>query len=148
MTDTAHELVARFSPRSRSVLDWAKEEQRSSKQDEVTAEHLLLGILRDGGAAAHVLESNGVTEDEARSFVAEALWDEEPDYTQLRLSGEVRQIIEAAVQRAGDAQIDPEQLLFGITTAGFDTTSRLLYALGADRAQLKAAIEAELDTTS
>jgi ATP-dependent Clp protease ATP-binding subunit ClpA len=144
MTDTAQELVARLSDRSRSVLDAAKEEQRNSKQDEVTAEHLLLGILRVGGKAADVLEANGVTEDEARSFVAEALWDEEPDYAQLRLSNEVTQILEAATKQAGEAPVEPEHLLYGITAAGFDTTSRLLYALGADRAKLKADITAEL----
>ena len=72
MSDTAQELVAPLSPRSSSVLDMAREEQRVSKQDEVTAEHLLLGILREGGRAAKVLEANGVSEEEARSFVAVA----------------------------------------------------------------------------
>jgi len=147
MTETAEQLVARLSARSTTVLDMAKEEQRNSKQDEVTAEHLLLGILREGATAAKVLEANGVTEEEARSFVAEALWDEEPDYTQLRLSGEVQQILESASSQAGDAKVEPEHILYGITAAGFDTTSRLLYALGADRAKLKADITAELDAS-
>jgi hypothetical protein len=44
--------------------------------------------------------------------------------------------------------VEPEHILYGITAAGFDTTSRLLYALGADRAKLKADITAELDATS
>ena len=147
MTETAEQLVARLSARSTAVLDMAKEEQRNSKQDEVTAEHLLLGILREGATAAKVLEANGVTEEEARSFVAEALWDEEPDYKQLRLSGEATQILEAASVQAGDAKVEPEHVLYGITAAGFDTTSRLLYALGADRAKLKADITAELDAS-
>jgi ATP-dependent Clp protease ATP-binding subunit ClpC len=148
MTETAEQLVARLSARSTSVLDMAKEEQRHSKQDEVTAEHLLLGMLREGATAAKVLEANGVTEEEARSFVAEALWDEEPDYAELRLSGEVTQVLEAASTQAGDTKVEPEHILYGITAAGFDTTSRLLYALGADRAKLKAEITAELDATS
>jgi ATP-dependent Clp protease ATP-binding subunit ClpC len=144
----ATQLVSRFSARSTSVLDMAKEEQRSSKQDEITAEHLLLGILRENGPAARVLEANGVTEEEARSFVAEALWDEEPDYSQLRLSAEVQKVLEAAGAEAGDAAVEPEHLLYGITAAGFDSASRLLYALGADRAQLKAAIVAELGSAA
>jgi ATP-dependent Clp protease ATP-binding subunit ClpC len=149
MTETTPEqLVARLSARSTAVLDMAKEEQRNSKQDEVTAEHLLLGILREGATAAKVLEANGVTEEEARSFVAEALWDEEPDYSKLRLSGEVTQILEAASVQAGDAKVEPEHVLYGITAAGFDTTSRLLYALGADRAKLKTDIVAALDATA
>jgi ATP-dependent Clp protease ATP-binding subunit ClpC len=148
VTDPSQQLMTRLAPRSTSVLAMAREEQRHSKQDEVTAEHLLLGILREGAAAAKVLEANGVTEEEARSFVAEALWDQEPDYTQLRLSGEVQQILESASAQAGDAKVEPEHILYGITAAGFDTTSRLLYALGADRAKLKADITAELDATA
>ena len=147
MTDLSQDLASRLTPRSASVLDMAKDEQRSSKQDELTAEHLLLGILREKGKAAEVLEQNGVTEEQARSFVAEALWDDEPDYSQLRLSSEVTQIVEASFAEAdkrGQAQIEPELLLYGITVAGFDTTSRLLYALGADRATLKTEIAAEL----
>ena len=127
------DLTARLAPRCASVLEMAQEEQRSSKQEEVTAEHLLLGILREKGKAAEVLEQNGVTEEQARSFVAEALWDEEPDYSQLRLSNEVTQIMEATFTEAdklGQAKIEPELLLYGITLAGFDTTSRLLYAPG------------------
>jgi ATP-dependent Clp protease ATP-binding subunit ClpC len=148
VTDLSQALISRLAPRSTSVLDMAREEQRRSKQDAVTAEHLLLGILREGATAAKVLEANGVTEEEARSFVAEALWDEEPDYSQLRLSGEVTQILEAASTQAGDAKVEPEHILYGITAAGFDTTSRLLYALGADRAKLKADILAELGASA
>jgi ATP-dependent Clp protease ATP-binding subunit ClpC len=148
VTDLSQALISRLAPRSMSVLDMAKEEQRRSKQHEVTAEHLLLGILREGATAANVLEANGVTEEEARSFVAEALWDEEPDYSQLRMSGEVTQILEAASTQAGDAKVEPEHILYGITAAGFDTTSRLLYALGANRAKLKADILAELGASA
>jgi ATP-dependent Clp protease ATP-binding subunit ClpA len=147
VTDLSQDLMSRLAPRSASVLDMAQEEQRSSKQDELTAEHLLLGILREKGKAAEVLEQNGVTEEQARSFVAEALWDEEPDYSALHLSSEVAQIVEASfaeADRLGQAQVEPEVLLYGITVAGFDTTSRLLYALGADRATLKCEIAAEL----
>jgi ATP-dependent Clp protease ATP-binding subunit ClpC len=143
VADLSHDLMSRLGPRSASVLDMAKDEQRSSKQDELTAEHLILGLLREQGAAAKVLEQHGITEEEARSFVAEALWDEEPDYSTLRLSSEVNQIVEASfaeADRLGQAQLEPEVLLYGITVAGFDTTSRLLYALGADRQQLKAEI--------
>jgi ATP-dependent Clp protease ATP-binding subunit ClpC len=148
VTDLSQALISRLAPRSTSVLDMAREEQRRSKQDAVTAEHLLLGILREGATAAKVLEANGVTEEEARSFVAEALWDEEPDYSQLRMSGEVTQILEAASTQAGDAKVEPEHILYGITAAGFDTTSRLLYALGANRAKLKADILAELGASA
>jgi ATP-dependent Clp protease ATP-binding subunit ClpA len=147
VTDLSQDLIGRLAPRTASVLDMAKDEQRSSKQDELTAEHLILGLLREKGKAAEVLEENGVTEEQARSFVAEALWDEEPDYSTLRLSSEVAQIVEATfveADRLGQAKIEPELLLYGITVAGFDTTSRLLYALGADRATLKAQIAEQL----
>jgi ATP-dependent Clp protease ATP-binding subunit ClpA len=147
VTDLSQDLMGRLAPRTAAVLEMAKDEQRSSKQEEVTAEHLLLGLLREKGRAAEVLEANGVTEEQARSFVAEALWDEEPDYSQLHLSNEVTQIMEASfteADRLGQAKIEPELLLWAITAAGFDTTSRLLYALGADRATLKSEIAAEL----
>ena len=51
--------MGRLAPRTASVLAMAQEEQRSSKQEDVTAEHLILGLLREKGKAAEVLEANG-----------------------------------------------------------------------------------------
>ena len=148
MPELIDDLMNRLTPRSASVFEMAREELKLSKQDELTAEHVMLGLLREQGPAAKVLEEQGISEDEARSFVAEALWDEEPDYSQLRFSREMMQIMDASiteVEARGGRSLEPEHLLLGITLAGHDSASRLLYALGADRAALKQGIVDELD---
>ncbi len=55
---------------ARTVLDLAEQEAEASHAPEVGAEHLLLGLLREGGGiAAGVLESFGVALDAARSQI-------------------------------------------------------------------------------
>ncbi|HEY7347297.1 MAG TPA: ATP-dependent Clp protease ATP-binding subunit [Ktedonobacterales bacterium] len=55
---------------ARAVLDLAEQEAQESHAPEVGAEHLLLGLLREGGGiAAGVLESFGIALDSARSQI-------------------------------------------------------------------------------
>jgi ATP-dependent Clp protease ATP-binding subunit ClpA len=57
-----------FTPRSKKVIELAKDEAQSMKHHYVGIEHLLLGIVREGeGIAAGVLERMGVTMEKVRT---------------------------------------------------------------------------------
>jgi ATP-dependent Clp protease ATP-binding subunit ClpC len=50
-------LALRLAPRTRRMLELAAEEARQIRSPSVGTEHLLLGVLREGGDSATVLES-------------------------------------------------------------------------------------------
>ena len=63
-----------FTPRSKKVIEHAKDEAQSMKHHYVGIEHLLLGIVREGeGIAAGVLEQMGVTMERVRTETIKVL---------------------------------------------------------------------------
>lgn len=52
-----------ISPRSKSVLDHAFQEAEQMKDEYVSLEHIVLGILEEGGEAAKILSAAGMTRD-------------------------------------------------------------------------------------
>jgi ATP-dependent Clp protease ATP-binding subunit ClpA len=63
-----------LTPRAKKVMELAVEEARRLKHHDVGAEHLLLGLVREGeGVAAKVLESFGVSRDLVRAQVVSLL---------------------------------------------------------------------------
>ncbi len=63
-----------FTPRSKKVIELAKDEAQSMKHHYVGIEHLLLGIVREGeGIAAGVLEQMGVTMERVRTETIKVL---------------------------------------------------------------------------
>lgn len=68
--DTESGFFALYTQRSRHAIVLAQEEARSMAHRYIGAEHLLLGLLREGGGVAHrVLDSLGITLEDARSRV-------------------------------------------------------------------------------
>ncbi len=69
-----------LSPRTRKVIELAIDEARRLGQATVGAEHILLGLVREGqGIASGVLESLGVTMDKVRQQVLATLGQPSPD---------------------------------------------------------------------
>ena len=58
-----------LTPHAKRVIELAIDECRYQKVSIIGTEHLLLGILREGGVAAGVLQSLGVTVEKARAEV-------------------------------------------------------------------------------
>jgi len=58
-----------FTPRSKKVLELALDEARQLNHEYVGPEHILLGLIREGGIAAGVFESLGVHLEKARNAV-------------------------------------------------------------------------------
>jgi RNA polymerase sigma factor (sigma-70 family) len=66
MHEPANEPVTTYTEQGQRVLDLAKEEARSFNHHSIGAEHLLLGILREGSAAAPLIE-RGTTLEHVRA---------------------------------------------------------------------------------
>jgi ATP-dependent Clp protease ATP-binding subunit ClpC len=67
-------MLERFTERARRVLVLATEEARGRRHETVGPEHLLMGILRDGGDfAVHSLEQLGVSPETLRAEVERVL---------------------------------------------------------------------------
>ena len=65
---------APFTPKANAVIKFAISEAQEMNHSYVGTEHILLGILREGeGVAARVLESLGISYDEAKKLVLEEL---------------------------------------------------------------------------
>ncbi len=52
-----------ISGRTKRVLDYALDYLEEFKDEYISVEHLLLGIVKEGGVSAKILEKNGVTKD-------------------------------------------------------------------------------------
>ncbi|KJS61247.1 Clp protease N-terminal domain-containing protein [Streptomyces rubellomurinus] len=65
---------SRFTPRARNVVMASQEEARAAGNAEITAEHLLVGLLAEPeGIAVKALAAQGVTPEAVRTAVAAAL---------------------------------------------------------------------------
>lgn len=64
----------RFGPRAKTVLELALREALALRQNQIGAEHILLGLLREGdGLAARILASSGVDLQQLRRAILGAL---------------------------------------------------------------------------
>jgi ATP-dependent Clp protease ATP-binding subunit ClpC len=144
------ELGVRMGERGRAVLSLACVEVVRSNHHELGAEHLIVGMLEEGGAAAQLLGEHGLTLDGARSQIAEALWEEGEQSSTIKLTSEAWNIVATAAEAAGmrgNLDIEPEHLAYGLACAGFEITSRVLHMVGVDRASLLADSERLLNKT-
>ena len=67
-------MFERFTDRARRVVALAQREARTLGHNYIGTEHILLGLIREGGGAAQVLAAAGVDHDRARQQVIELLF--------------------------------------------------------------------------
>lgn len=150
-----------LTPRSHSVLDYAREEARKRNQGFVGTEHLLLGLVREGqGIAAGVLESLGVNLGRLRASLegtdvsSVSISSSAVAQGQRRSSGRLTTFDEHArkalalaqeeAQRLQHAFITPEHLLLGLLRLNQGGAVLVLKHLNADTASMRAHIEERL----
>jgi ATP-dependent Clp protease ATP-binding subunit ClpC len=129
--------------RSRDALAHAGEEAVRSKHTEIGAEHLIAGVVAEGGAGAKLLAKQGLTLEDVRLQVSEALATGGGD-GELGLTAEAHAILQVAAEAAGirgRQTMAPEHILYGVACAGFESTSRMLQALRLDRQALLKDVE-------
>jgi hypothetical protein len=76
--EPVNEPVTTYTEQGQRVLDLAKEEALSFNHHDVGAEHLLLGILREGSAAAPLVEQ-GTTHERVRAGLLFLVGKGQPD---------------------------------------------------------------------
>jgi excisionase family DNA binding protein len=126
----------RFTQRARKALDLSTEEARMLQHGYVGTEHLLLGLLREGGGiAARGLHNLGIELDQARLQVEQIIGRGEPGglIQQPGLTPRAKKTIELAVDEArklGHHYLGTEHLLMGIVREGEGLACEVLKKLG------------------
>ncbi|SRR5579884_1523128 len=126
----------RFTQRARKALDLSGEEARRLQHSYIGTEHLLLGLLREGGGiAARGLRNLGVELEQARLRVEQITGVGEPGNVvqQPGLTPRAKKTIELAVDEArklGHHYLGTEHLLMGIVREGEGLACEVLKMLG------------------
>jgi hypothetical protein len=92
----------KFTRGSRIVLDLAAKEAQRLGHQQITTDHLLLGLLLEcDGVAAHVLQARGVNSDEVRARILDHMGSAAPgEATLIGLSPDAKRSIELSVAEA------------------------------------------------
>ena len=141
------DLGVRIGERGKVVLSLACVEMDRSNHRELGAEHVIVGVLEEGGPAATVLVEHGMTLDETRAQIAEALWEAGDPVREVEFTSEATNILATAAEAAGmrgHPAIEPEPMTSGFACSGFEITSRVLHTAGVDRPELLRASESLL----
>jgi Clp amino terminal domain, pathogenicity island component len=138
-------VFERFTERARQVVVLAQDEARALKHNYIGTEHLLLGLLREEeGAAAHVLQTFGVTLDEAREQVARVVGrGDEPAVGQIPFTPHAKRVLELSLREAlslGHDYIDTEHVLLGLIREGEGVGSQVLGDFGVDLETVREAV--------
>ena len=133
-------MFERFTDRARRVIVLAQQEARLLGHGYIGTEHLLLGLLADGGGtAAQALESLGVTLDAAREQVREMVGEGQRPQTQpghIPFTPPAKKVLELSLREAlnlGDDHIGTEHLLLGLLAEADGVGAQVVARLGASR---------------
>ncbi len=135
-------MFEKFTDRARRVIVLAQEEARMLRHNYIGTEHILLGVLHEGGGVAgSALDSLGVTLEAARERVVAIVGRGED-----QLSGHIpftprsKKVLELSLREAlnlGHTYIGPEHILLGLIREGEGVATHVLRDLGvsAERAR-------------
>lgn len=143
-------MLERFSDGAHRIVTLAKGEARRLGHPHIGTEHLLLGIVADGGsAAARALVASGAILDACRDKVAEAVAipGRVSDAGDLEFTDRARRALERASRlslRRSDERVDTEHLLLSLLDVE-GTAGQVLRGLAVDLAGLRAAVAASAD---
>jgi hypothetical protein len=143
----------KFSQRARAVLALTNEEAQRFNHNYIGAEHLLLGLVREGdGVAAKMLRNLGVDVAKVRSAVEFIIGrDNRAAMGAIGLTPRARTVIELAVdeaRRLGHHYIGTEHLLLGMVREGEGIAAGVLQSLGVDLEQVRQQTVLELSQGS
>jgi plasmid stability protein len=135
----------RFAKEARRAVVAAQDEVRALRHAEVGSEHLLLGLLREGGELAATVAKPplGIRIDDVRKRVSELRPPGEPPVGQIPFTTEAKQALEAALREAlalRHRPIGAKHVLLGIAAVEESAGARILRDLGADREALRAVL--------
>jgi ATP-dependent Clp protease ATP-binding subunit ClpA len=128
-------LFRRFTPRARHALQLAEQAARDASQRSLGTEHLLLGVLTEGGnLALGVLESLDVEPDDLRAELAASMG---PAVARSKGRPRFTPLAKAALERAtkealglGHNYIGCEHLLLGLLATEEGLASKVMRRMG------------------
>jgi ATP-dependent Clp protease ATP-binding subunit ClpA len=123
-------MFERFTEHARQVVILAQEEARTLRHNYIGTEHLLLGLLREGGAAAGALDGFDVTLEEVQAQVARIVGQGDEVATgQIPFTPRAKKVLELSLREAlrkGNDDIGPEHILLGLVAEGEGVAARIL----------------------
>ncbi len=132
-------MFERFKDRARRVLVLGQEEARMLNHDYFGTEHILVGLIREGGGVAEkALEASNVHLDDVREQVLAIVGVGEG---QLASNGSIpftthaKSVLEFSLSESlmlGHEYIDTEHILLGLIRGGEGVAVQLLVRLGVD----------------
>src|SRR2546421_9053946 len=135
----------RFTERARKVMQLAQEEAQRLHHNYIGAEHLLLGLLREGeGVAGKVLTRLGVDLEQARQAVENIVGRGNHLISgEIGLTPRAKKVIELAVdeaRRLNHHYIGTEHLLLGLVREGEGIGAGVLENLGLSLQEVRAQV--------
>ncbi len=135
----------RFTPRAQSALRLAQASAEELGHSYVGSEHLLLGLLREEGGAAHrCLTEQSVTGERAREAIVKIVGTGLAGLAPPQgLTPRAKRVIENAVgesNRLGEGYVGTEHLLLGILKENGTMAMRVLTDIGADPKKIQTAL--------
>jgi ATP-dependent Clp protease ATP-binding subunit ClpA len=134
-------MLERFTERSRQVVALADEEARTLKHNYIGTEHILLGLLREQGLAARILESLDITVERVRAQAVRIVGrGEEVSPGQIPITPHAKSVLERALHEAlslGQDSIGTEHILLGLVRENEGVAVRILFDFDADSEKIR-----------
>ena len=133
-------FFARFTERAQRALVAAQKEAAAMHRNYVGTEHLLLGIMRDPGKAALIL--NAVSEEELRATIVQMVGegDEQAAVQSMSYAPRTKKVLEQSAREArdlGQSYVGTEHLLLALLFEREGVAAQALMRLGVDLAQAR-----------
>ena len=130
-------MFERFTTRASRVVVLAQEEARMLNHNYLGTEHILLGLIREGGGgAAKALESLGISLDAVRQQVEEIIGQgQQAPSGHIPFTPRAKKVLELSLREAlqlGHTYIGTEHILLGLIRESDGVAAQVLVKLGAD----------------
>jgi Clp amino terminal domain, pathogenicity island component/UvrB/uvrC motif len=131
-------MFERFTNRARRVVVLAQDEARMLNHNYIGTEHILLGLIHEGGGvAAKALESLGISLQAVRAQVEEIIGHgpEPPPSGHIPFTPRAKKVMELSLRESlqlGHKYIGTEHILLGLIREGDGVAAQVLVKLGAD----------------
>jgi ATP-dependent Clp protease ATP-binding subunit ClpC len=135
-------MFERYTDRARRVVVLAQDEARMLGHDSIGTEHILLGLIREGGGvAARALESLGISQGAVRQQVEEITGrGQHAPSGQIPFTAPAKKVLELSLREAlqlGHNSIGTEHILLGLIGEGEGVAAQVLARLGADLSRVR-----------
>jgi ATP-dependent Clp protease ATP-binding subunit ClpC len=136
-------MFDRFTERARKVIILARDEASRLKHDSLDCEHLLLGLIREGGGIAiAALQKLGVDPDRLRQEIESRLvrGKEAPSLSEIPFTPAAKKVLELSIEASrqlGHNYIGTEHLLLGLEKERNSLAAKVLRDYGITEEKLK-----------